>query len=1012
MVGSSVLHFQIVRKIGTGAMSVVYEALDTKLERSVALKLLLANTDLDSSVQARFLQEARILSKFDHPNVGMIHSLESVAGQPFLVMALYQGETLAARIFNTELDISTIVQFALEIAKALKHAHGHQVLHRDIKPANIFVAKDAYGTEQLKVLDFGLAKLEQHGQKLTKTNHVIGTMLYASPEQLKGLFVSQSDLWAWACVVYEMLTQVAPFAGNSMNEVLHQIITAQPRPLEQIRSDVPDGLVYMVMKCLEKNPDDRIQTAQELVALLEQCLLDIKSASKSAITLPFPLITTVTFPKAKLPVPNSEFIGRETELEQIIETLQMPLTRLVSLVGLGGMGKTRLALEVARQLQDSFRDAAVFVDLTRIEDASFLPNAILNALETHANQDPLGEMLNALTFREMLLVLDNFEHIMPAKTMIAQMLEVAPKLQILLTSRENLGLQAEMIIELGGFPEPTSEPLQLQSSAKIFLSSAKRVKHNFMFQAEDHMAFKRIFKALSGSPLGLGLAGTWTQVLELPEIAQEIENNLMLLETTAPDIPIRQRSFAAVFHSSWQRLSAVEQTALTKLAVFRGGFDKEWAKQVAGADLQILQSLIQKSLISRKNNRYSIHDLIRQFAEQEISEQAQTEAMNALSACCLELSQNYYRFRNSAENSVWIKNLELEYENVRSVLAWAAADKTQRSLGVQLMMCLPAFWSYQGLKQEGLSWCETFFTEEVSLDNQEILRIWVVLAIGLSNFSLAIQKLIAFENINEKLHVPLAVGQYYFLYGRIEFAQGESTMAKTYFEEAIIIFRDLKKLDLLADTLGRLAVIYGKNDELEIAKKYFQEALEINLRTGNLNRKAAVLQDLSIIAREQQDFEKEAALAHDAFEIVKKIGDPSLIAHGLTNLAGRLENTNDFLKAEFYNLEAIKIYFRQNYYRGVANNLWFLGNIRFKLRQFETGVILVSAAHAIFEKIGSKQRPKDWQEIQTKQYAQTGFTSAQIQKLEQQGANLSLEQAINYAIQTMNQDVTNTIDWG
>jgi serine/threonine protein kinase len=718
MIGLKILHYEILRELGAGAMGVVYEALDTKLERRVALKFLTKTLMVDAVAKERFALEAKIISKFDHPNIGSIYAFEEVNPHAFLVIAFYEGETLNHRLKREELSLETSVGFALEIAYALEHAHAKNVIHRDIKPANVFVARDLNGIERMKVLDFGLAKLENASLHLTKPGRMLGTVLYASPEQLRGQFSAQSDLWAFGCMFYEMLTRQPAFIEESVAAVMQRILNTEPIPLEQVRPDTPDDLVYLVTQCLQKKPEERIQSATEIIQILEQCLFDLRTKSDKTnflarSTHEFKNIPTVSFPKPKLPVPTNQFVGRETEVERIIQSLQTPQTKLISIVGLGGMGKTWLSLEVAAQLQDSFRDGVAFVDLARLEDASLMPSAILDVLEIPISKDPLEDMLNALAFREMLIVLDNFEHLIAAKEVVAKILEIAPKVQLLVTTRESLGLRAEFVMDLNGFPEPDlNTPLEQQSAAKIFLQSAKRANSDFGFQASDYRAFKRIFKALSGSPLGLSLAGTWTRTLELVEIAEEIERELSILETDAPDLPTRQRGFAAVFNSSWQLLSLAEQEALVKMTVFRGGFNKDWAKKVTGANLHVLQSLVNKSLISRKNNRYTIHELIRQFAEHKLSGETHEQTMFALSQACLTLGKEFYDTYyegHNAERTAWIEKLNDEHDNFRSVFAWAGKQKEHLKIGANLIEYLQTFLTFRGSYLEIQHWSNLFF---------------------------------------------------------------------------------------------------------------------------------------------------------------------------------------------------------------------------------------------------------------------------------------------------------------
>lgn len=266
MIGSNILHYRIIRKLGAGGMGVVYEALDSKLERSVALKFLSDGLIHNAQSLERFSREAKAVSRLDHPNVGAVFALEQSDDQTFLAMALYQGQTLAQRLEQARIGLPEALRIILEMARGLEHAHGQGVIHRDIKPANILLAKMPNGTEILKILDFGLARLEDASKQLTRPGATTGTLLYMAPEQLSGKANALTDIWAWGAVAFEVLSGHTPFQVDGIGALLNAILHAEPSNLPD---NVPTEVAHLVMQTLRKDPAQRPPNMAEIVTRLE-----------------------------------------------------------------------------------------------------------------------------------------------------------------------------------------------------------------------------------------------------------------------------------------------------------------------------------------------------------------------------------------------------------------------------------------------------------------------------------------------------------------------------------------------------------------------------------------------------------------------------------------------------------------------------------------------------------------------------------------------------------------------
>ena len=304
--------------------------------------------------------------------------------------------------------------------------------------------------------------------------------------------------------------------------------------------------------------------------------------------------------------------------------IQDPLCRLLTLTGPGGVGKTRLSLEVAHQLQERFEYGTAFISLVGTSASEFIIPAIAEALGFvfSGSLELKTQLFNFLKEKQIFLVLDNLEHLLNGIELLDELLEYAPHVKLLTTSREQLNLRAEWAFEVQGLPIPNDtehENLEANSAVALFIQRARQVKMNFVLSPEDGQTITRICQLVDGLPLGLELAATWVRMISLQEVAHEIEQSIDFLSTTGRDVPQRHRSIRAVFDHSWSLLSPPEQQVMRRLSVFRGGFTREAAAQVTGATLPILSSLVDKSLVRRSGaRRYDLHELVRQYAAMQL----------------------------------------------------------------------------------------------------------------------------------------------------------------------------------------------------------------------------------------------------------------------------------------------------------------------------------------------------------------------------------------------------------
>lgn len=322
-----------------------------------------------------------------------------------------------------------------------------------------------------------------------------------------------------------------------------------------------------------------------------------------------------------LPADLTPFMGREIELAQIEHLLTRERQRLVTIVGPGGMGKTRLALAAGAALLEQYEDGVYFVDLAPLTHATDIPQAVAVALgyqppDRSAALEP--QLLAALHQQHLLLILDNFEHLLDGAALVSAMLQGCPRLSILATSRERLHLAGESRYELGGleFPDEVSAEDALNYTAvQLFAESGRRARPGFAVTAANVADVAHICRQVQGMPLALVLAAAWLELLTPAEIAAEIARGLDFLAVELADLPIRQRSMHAVFDCTWQMMSPEQRSVMATLSAFRGGFSRDAAEQVASANLRLLLTLVNQSLLQRRPDGYfTMHELLRQFA--------------------------------------------------------------------------------------------------------------------------------------------------------------------------------------------------------------------------------------------------------------------------------------------------------------------------------------------------------------------------------------------------------------
>lgn len=580
-------------------------------------------------------------------------------------------------------------------------------------------------------------------------------------------------------------------------------------------------------------------------------------------------------PPVNLPAPITPLIGREPELATIRAQLRDPACRLLTILGPGGIGKTRLALQVVTNLaaEQRFPDGVAWVDLAPVADVGTVATTIATAvgLQLAGVRPPEAQLIAHLRGRAMLLALDNFEHLLEARSLIEQIVQHAPGMRLLVTSRERLHLSAEWIYEIAGLPA-AAEGETTDPAALLFLARARQVDHRFALTPEQAPLVHAICRRLEGMPLGIELAAAWVRILPLAEILAEIERSLDFLAAHGPQADVRHRSLRAVFDQSWQRLAPEEQRLLARLTVFRGGATREAVAEVVGAPptsaaapaalLRTLAALADKSLLQRGVDatgatRYALHELVRQYAADRLAddpeEEAATRTRHAAYYAGWAAAQNE-RIR-SADQYACIEAFEREIDQIRAAWAWAIA---RRDLGLAQQLQHPLIWMYE-------------------------LRNWY--AEAAATFARATS---AFRPLAEADGAPLIARQVYWhaVYGEGWFIlRREPERAFQLIHRSVEALRTAGPPRILCEGLSSIAYIVGFTGDYTTAERYMGECLQLS-RAHGLAWNEAIAGWLSgklLLLR------GESAQAHRQLSsgrrLARTVGDTRVISHFLIDLS-------------------------------------------------------------------------------------------------------------------------------
>jgi len=877
--------YEVREVLGEGGMGIVYKAWDPRLERFVALKVLSQDRAQPDDATERLERDARAAAQVEHPNVVAIYALHEHSGELCIEMEFVEGGTLRSRLDQRTIDPALAVAIARDVADALAAIHEKGIIHRDLKPGNVLLTKE----DRVKVTDFGIAR--RRGEKaITETGKIMGTLQYMAPELLTGAAATpRSDVWSFGVLLHELLVGEHPFGGANA--------VPPPDPTRRLEASKAAGqgadhpLFVLRDECLRSDPMSRPASGAEL-------------RERIAALLESPESRRTSNPAAgNLPVPLTSFVGRAEELSDLSHRLESE--RLVTLLGPGGSGKTRLAIQGALASARRFESGAWFVDFSTLTQRDLILPTIANTIGVReAAPDELEQrVFDRLGDGRALLVLDNLEHvIVPAAQWIARALEQCHRLTVLATSRELTAIPGESVLAVGPMRLPeeaglTAPELLLQYDAlRLFAARAQAARSDFELTRGNASAAYDICRRLDGIPLALELAAARLRVLSLDQVRERLADRFKLLASGARTVSARQQTLQATLEWSHDLLSEDERILFRRLSAFEGGWTLEDAEAVAADDslprdlvLDVLGRLVEKSLVSLaaagsaegvREGRFRMLETVREFARSKLLGTTDEPAVRARHA---EYFRAFASRANSGltgeDQSAWLARCALEHDNLRVALGELSVRAPGNALAVA--GALGRFWSTRGHLAEGIEWLRSLLTK--APPEPSVGRIEALLAAG-----------------------------------QICRMRSEFDASHEFYEQARTLATTLDNPALLARSLNGLGSIRAIGSDFLGAVELYQEARGLHERLGDRRGISQALNNMGNMMLELGDLDRGARLYEESLTHTRTLGDDRQVAITLYNLGYLAISNAAFETATRYLDESLAVFEALGHQEGIA----------------------------------------------------------------------------------------------
>ncbi len=950
-VGQQLGNYRLIRLLGQGNFSEVYLGEHIYLHTQAAIKVLygqLANHDM-----AGFLTEARTIARLRHPHIVQVLDFGVEDTTPFLVMDYAPGGTLRkVHPKGTPLSLDTVLTYVTQVAEALQYAHQEKLIHRDVKPENMLLGR----SNEVLLSDFGIAIVIQSSRQ-QQAQGTAGTVAYMAPEQLQGKPRPASDQYALGVIVYEWLCGDHPFHGT-FAELYSQHLFVPPPPLREKAPSIPLAVEHVVLKALAKDPKERFASMQAFAAALEEAVKAESSGRTLSVLASDPsrghpaeaehVPDQLNVQFHNLPGQLTTLIGREQEIQAVRTLLRRPGVRLVTLTGTGGVGKTRLGLQVATDLLNDFAEGICFVPLAPISDPDLVIPTIAQALGIkEAGEQPVADLLQAyVRDKRLLLLLDNFEQVLAAASGLSGLLADCPQLKILVTSRAVLHIRGEhefpvpplALPDLTHLPE--SEALSQYAAVALFLQCAKAAKPDFQVTPANTRAVAEICVRLDGLPLAIELAAVRIKLLPPQAILTRLAHRLQVLTSGARDAPVRQQTLRNTLAWSYDLLDAEEQRLFRRLSVFAGGCTLEAVEGIYNvlgntpADvLDGVASLIDKSLLGQveqegEEPRLLMLATIREYGLEALAASGEMESTRrAHAAYYLALAEQAELELGGPQQGKWLERLEREHDNLRAALQWSLEQvgnkesmEGERSMELALRFggALRRFWVVHGHISEGRNFLERALAAREGSEAAVQAKALIVAA------SLA-------------------------------FIQSDYDRAEPLFQESLALYRELEDQPGIAFALSMLGSVAWTKGDMAAARTLTEEALAISRQVDDMERIASSLFILGLISSSQGEYARARALFEESIATHRALGNKRGIAHSLSQLAQVLF-VSQASQARISPLleECLALSQEVGYKEGIAAYHCVSGQLALSQRDLVTARSLAEKSVALYREIGHR----------------------------------------------------------
>jgi len=742
-----------------------------------------------------------------------------------------------------------------------------------------------------------------------------------------------------------------------------------------------------------------------------------------------------SLPQSRLPTPLTPLVGRVQEIAGVCALISRPEVRLVTLTGTGGVGKTRLALEVAAAVNSAFADGTCFVTLAPLTDPALVLSTIAQALgvREQGSQPLLESLQDHLREQQLLLLLDNFEQVERAAPLVAEVLVAAPRLHVLVTSRTSLHLSGEheFVVPPLSLPDlrnlPPPDRLMQYGAIRLFVARAQAVQAAFAMTGENAPAVAAICQQVDGLPLAIELAAGRSKLFSPQALLPRLANRLKLLVGGAQDLPLRQQTLRGTISWSYDLLSQDEKTLFRRLAVFVGGSTLEAAEAVCNAhtDLEIdvleaVAGLVDKSLLRQEEQadgepRLLMLETIREYALERLAASGEAEAIQRQHATFfLAMAEQSDRKLRSAEQSTWRRRLVVEHDNLRAALRWTL-ESQEAEMGLRLAGALLLFWRFCNRLCEGRSWLEQVLAQPGAKAHTKAaakaLRAAGAMAYYQGDFPEAHQLLEASVMVSREGGAAgkLELAQALVMLGEVALLQGNASAAKELAGEGLPVCQEAGDAWFIAMALHLLGKATGELGDLMAARSLLEESAAQLRIIGDRRYLMMPVDALGMLALRQGDYTGARASFEETLSVAQEMGDEPFIANALTHLGTVALRMGDYPQSAALYQQSLALNREQGNKDGIVEDLAGLAEVASLLGQPERAARLFGAVEALREVSGIRLSPlRRAGYDRTAEGIRAHLDEATFAQAWEKGRAMPLEQAIEEALATQDEPPTAT----